>query len=395
MHAREPRLPKYRLHKATGQAVVTIGGRDLYLGRHGSSESRAEYDRRIAEWLTTGRRSLAPGSDLTVAELALAYLKHADVYYRKNGQPTSEVKNIARAIKPLRELYGDILAAEFSPLKLKTVRERMIESGLCRNEVNRRCRILCRIYRWAAAEELVPVTVPQALGTVAGLRAGRTTVRESKPIGPVHEAHVAAIEPDVPPPVWAMIRLQLLTGMRPGEVVSMRMADLDMSGETWCYTPESHKTEHRGRSRRIFIGPEGQAVLLPWFRAERSEYLFCPAESEAARRVARRNPRKVRARRPHKRRPQWIPGPRYSVGSYALAIRSGIARANRRIRLEGGREVPHWAPNQLRHAAATRLRREFGLDVARTVLGHSSPVMTAVYAEADWEKAAKAMHRIG
>ena len=34
--------------------------------------------------------------------------------------------------------------------------------------------------------------------------------------------------------------------------------------------------------------------------------------------------------------------------------------------------IPHWHPNQLRHNAATRLRREFGLDMARAVLGHSS-----------------------
>ena len=37
--------PTYRLHKATGQAVVTLGGRDIYLGRHGTPESQAEYDR--------------------------------------------------------------------------------------------------------------------------------------------------------------------------------------------------------------------------------------------------------------------------------------------------------------------------------------------------------------
>ena len=46
-------------------------------------------------------------------------------------------------------------------------------------------------------------------------------------------------------------------------------------------------------------------------------------------------------------------------------------------------------------SAATRLRREFGLDVARAVLGHSSPVVTEVYAELDEAKAAEAMARMG
>ena len=32
-----------------------------------------------------------------------------------------------------------------------------------------------------------------------------------------------------------MIQVQLLTGMRPGEVVSMRLCDLNMGGEVWTY----------------------------------------------------------------------------------------------------------------------------------------------------------------
>jgi hypothetical protein len=38
------RVPKYRLHKTTGRAVVTIDGRDFYLGPYNSPESRAKYD---------------------------------------------------------------------------------------------------------------------------------------------------------------------------------------------------------------------------------------------------------------------------------------------------------------------------------------------------------------
>ena len=61
---RTNRPPSYRLHKATGQAVVTIDARDHYLGRYDSAESRAEYDRLIAEWLANGRQ--LPASDFTI-----------------------------------------------------------------------------------------------------------------------------------------------------------------------------------------------------------------------------------------------------------------------------------------------------------------------------------------
>ena len=60
-----------------------------------------------------------------------------------------------------------------------------------------------------------------------------------------------------------------------------------------------------------------------------------------------------------------------------------------------GPKYPAWHPNQLRHNAATRLRKEFGLDTARAVLGHSSTAVTEVYAELDSEKAAAAMERVG
>jgi hypothetical protein len=51
----------YRLHRSTGQAVVTLGGKDFYLGRHGTTESRREYDRLTAEWLANGRMQTVLG----------------------------------------------------------------------------------------------------------------------------------------------------------------------------------------------------------------------------------------------------------------------------------------------------------------------------------------------
>ena len=85
MSARTHRTPSCRFHKPSGQAVVTLGGRDFYLGRFRTPESRGEYDRLLAEWLADSRRLLAPvsghGADTTVNELFLANLRHADAYY--------------------------------------------------------------------------------------------------------------------------------------------------------------------------------------------------------------------------------------------------------------------------------------------------------------------------
>jgi hypothetical protein len=194
-----PRTPTCRLNKATGQAVVTLGGRDVYLGKHGSPESRAEYDRVVAEFLASGRR--APVSSaahaLSINELIVAYVRWADGYYVKDGHTTKEAITIRLALRPLRRLYGITNGVDFGPLALKTVREAYIADDLCRNEVNRRTRIVVRCFKWAVENELVSPSIHHGLRAVSGLRKGRTEARESKPVKPVPDAAVDAIKPHV------------------------------------------------------------------------------------------------------------------------------------------------------------------------------------------------------
>jgi integrase len=272
---------------------------------------------------------------------------------------------------------------------LKAVRQSLVDSGLCRNEVNKRVGKIKRVFKWAVSEEIIPPSVYHGLQTVAGLRHGRADVRESEPVRPVPDAFVDAIRPHVTRQVWAMVELQRLTGMRPGEVCNMRSIDLDTSGSAWLYTPWSHKTEHHGRERRVYLGPQARAVVREWLRPDLSAYLFSPREAMEERRARLRRNRKTRVQPSQqnraKHRPRKQPGNAYTVESYRRAIAYGCARAG----------VPKWHPHQLRHNAATRLRKEFGLDVARAVLGHASPVVTEVYAELDGAKAADAMERIG
>ena len=403
MSATTLRTPSYRHHKPSGQAVVTLDGRDIYLGRYGTPQSRAEFDRLLAEWLSNGRRLPAPasahGTDLSVNELSLAYLAFADGYYTKRGKPTSEPGSIRQTIKPLRQLYGHTLAREFGPLQLKAVRQAMIDAGLCRNEVNKRTGRIVRLFKWAVGEAIVPPSLHHGLIAVSGLRRGRADVRESEPVKPVPDAFVDAIRPHVPPQLWAMVELMRLSGMRPQEVCLMRTIDIDRSGRVWIFTPETHKTEHHGRERQIYLGPTAQETLRPWLRTELTAYLFSPREAMAYRLAERRRNRKSKVQPSQKNRskarPKRKPGERYDMRSLYHAVAYGIRKAQDAAKKAGERPIADWHPNQLRHNAATRLRREFGLDVARAVLGHSSPVVTEVYAELDGAKAAEAMERVG
>jgi integrase len=401
------RQPKLTHHKASGQGVVRLNGKDIYCGPYGTPECRARYLRALAEWEAADRRAAGapvidppPGaSDLTVHELLVAYLQFADGYYVKHGEPTSEVRDIRYSIAPLGELFGHAGAASFGPPQLKAIRQAFVDSGLCRNEVNKRTRRIVRLFAWGVEEGLVPAPVHWGLRAVKGLAKGRGGVRESKPIKPVSDEVVDVTLPYLPPPVRAMVEVQRLTGMRPQEICGLRAVDLDRSGEVWTYVPERHKTEHHGKAREIIIGPRAQAILRPFFRADLTACLFSPREAMEYRRAERRKNRKTKVppsqRDRRKPGPRRAPGERYNTRSYYHAILYAIRRANRQAEKADRPAIPHWHPNQLRHTAGTRIRREFGLDPARAILGHSSPVVAEVYAELDRESAIEVMRRIG
>ena len=80
---RKGELPRYRLHKQSGQAVVSLPlgdgkYRDVLLGAFDTDESKREYARIIDEWLAHGGQVLASRhsagrADLTINDLILAY----------------------------------------------------------------------------------------------------------------------------------------------------------------------------------------------------------------------------------------------------------------------------------------------------------------------------------
>jgi integrase len=224
------------------------------------------------------------------------------------------------------------LARDFGPLALKAVRQSMVESGLGRITVNQRLTRVVRLFAHGVENELIPAEIHHALKTVKGLHAGRSGARGPRIVRPVAEAAVDAIRPHVSRQVWAMIELQRLTGMRSGEVAIMRTMDLDTSGKVWTFSPSSHKTEHHGHGRIVYLGPLAQAVVAPWLRTDLAGYLFRPreamVENRAARRAGRRTPLTPSQRaRKVKSRPRRTPGDRYDAGSYGHAIARGCDKA--------------------------------------------------------------------
>jgi hypothetical protein len=210
-------VPKYALHKPSGQAYLRLGGKFRYLGKYDSPESRKEYARIIAELAvnptppTTSRKV-----EITIFELCDAYWDHAQKYYVKDGKPTDHIGTVIRAVGVIKELYGDIPAVQFGPLAYRSVQNALVEKNLSRSTINSTGGEIRRIFRWAASLEMIPAAIFQTLGTVPGLKAGRTKAREAKPVLPVDDAVVNATLPFMPIVVADMVRFQRLTGARPG-----------------------------------------------------------------------------------------------------------------------------------------------------------------------------------
>src|SRR5262249_49798768 len=135
--------------------------------------------------------------------------------------------------------------------------------------------------------------------------------------------------------------------------------------------------------RIVSFGPKAQEVVRPFLLADPLAFVFRPADGARSHSESRRTGRAG---------PQTTEGcsarrfaPSYSRHGVRLAVARGCIKA----------KVPWWHPHQLRHAAATRIRQEFGLDAARAVLGHAGARITELYAAADTGKAQEVMARVG
>lgn len=410
------RIPKYRKH-SKGQARVTIKGRDFLLGPYGSPESHAAYKTKIAELMAapSPEALVVKANDLTMAELCLAFLDHAEEYYHAS----TEFVNLELAIKPVSELYATLPAVLFGVKEFRTVREWWISRETVskprkarskkeaariaseppkpprkcsRQYINKQMKRLLRVIKWAVGQGIIPPAIIEALRCVEPLKRGRTQAPEAKKITCVEQSRVDATLCFMTPILADMVRFQQLVGCRPGELCRITPGMVNRADEVWEIELAEHKTAYRDKSRTIYVGPQGQAVLSRYLLRGKDEPCFSPAESESQRRDAMHEARKTPLSCGNKpgsnriaREPKKQPGKCYTAGTYARAVLSACKRA----------KVLPWAPNQLRHNRATIIRRNFGIEAASVMLGHSGLEVTQVYAEADRQKAIDVAKAIG
>lgn len=169
------------------------------------------------------------------------------------------------AMRILVGLFGETPTDDFGPIRLRTVREKMVEGDpnavdrdgkhkprkpWSRSFINKQIKRLRHLFRWGASWELVPVTVADALGTVESLAMGDTEAAESRPRQSVPAEDIEAVRAVLSERQRDIFDLLLLTASRPGGIIGLTTGQIDRSGEVWRVDLQKHKTRRHGNPAR-------------------------------------------------------------------------------------------------------------------------------------------------
>lgn len=368
--------PQLNHVKARGIGRVRFPGEpDVYLGSSGDWPADQtdppeailrEYQRLCGDWLRRRAMGESPPSRRLVGERTLTELiaEHlAGVRRAARHKHAGRVTVVRTALGRLAVASGRRTPATYTAADYRRLRDDLAREGLKAVSVRDYLAVIRRFLRAVG----VPRSVREDIADMGPPPGGYGAA--SEPVPPVPDEVLQKVLPHATAKCQAMLRLQRLTGMRPGEVTQLRAGEIDRTADRdapadgprcWLYQPRQHKKRHRGHARRVWIGPAAQAILTPWLEGKGPEDIVFPSRTG---------------------------GGEYGPAGYCAAIHAACERAG----------VPRFNPNQVRHTTATALELADprGITAAQGVLGHDSPSMTRRYSAALDQAAREAMRRHG
>lgn len=286
--------------------------------------------------------------------------------------PSAAVAATQHGLFQSQRVIADLDIEDLTAGDLRHVQQQMAASGLVRSTVNARMKRVRRWLRWARLYGYASPAVLEEMACVAPLRAGAVGVKHKAPVRSVDQERMELTAACAGFVLSRAIEVQARTAMRPGELVSMRICHLGPYRDPqdggriqhWLYQPGSHKTEHTGATRGVGLGPEAVLALRAVIEAR-----FGQAELAGGVRMPRLGDMTdTRLIWP------WGCGRSgvapFSEEAAVKSYRDAVRRAARRAGVEP------WAPNQIRHKAATFAHRQAGEEVAAQHLGHGDPRTT-------------------
>jgi hypothetical protein len=186
--------------RGVAYAYAALDGEERRYGRL-DDEAPQQFAEDLATWLANGRRfprevvETEAGASFTLRDLVNGYAAFTVGEYGPEWHENNEAR-VRLALASVLDLYGDVPAVEFGPLKLKAVREHLVSlkrddritPQLSVTTINERMRIIRTAFAWAVSDELVRASVLEGLNAVKTLRQGKPGTRGERKVLPVHRA---------------------------------------------------------------------------------------------------------------------------------------------------------------------------------------------------------------
>ena len=370
-HRRDPQL---KLHKASGRGRAILNGQHHYTkAPFGTAECYEEYLDLLARWRANGREPLRPvqtpvelEQPQTVQQLSDAYERHLDAVqaYRKGGRETSQRGLVRIALKEFVSDFGVMPLRRLRAAEVVRHRDSLrAVAGLTVAGVNRKVGLIKQMIFWGVERGYVPEIGAASIITMRRLKTPRRARRPA-----ADESHLDAALQHLAPTLATMVRLQRLTGMRPGEVCAMRWKDIDKDpgGEIgrrglWSYRVDEAKSDSFHETR--YLLNKAARALLSEFVKPPTAFIFSPRDT-------------VRQRWPGGA-PDLLAaaGDRYTTPSYRQALERACRAA----------KVPIISPHSIRHRFLTEVANDatLGLAAAAQAANHSNLATTTRYVHAD------------
>ena len=342
MHARKKhqlKLPKLRHQKSRNCCVVRLDGKDHYGPKWNAGDAESWYQQLISDYLHR-QQALARLTIVSVRDMTLQFLE-----YSKARHKPETSSNYARACRYLCDVAGDLDACQLTLAHIESLRDIRIAAGNRRKYINDMVGRVKQLIKWSQRYMYMTSETVASILALEPISANHPFVTPSEPVRPVSIDLINQVLPHLNDNVGAMIRLQLYSGARPGEIIRLKPERMDTSDDVWIYRPDSHKTDSYGHIRQIAFGPKSIPILETRMDRPAGGYAFNSDRHD--------------------------PASCYSKDTYGRAIRRGCERAG----------VSRFTPHQLRHTAATFIQQQYGITGAQLMLGHSSPKTTAIYAQ--------------
>jgi integrase len=310
-------------------------------------------------------QAVTPARSIALQELLELFFR----YNTKIGK--SESYTIRQAFSIILGMFPDDQpkpdTATFKVGYLVKFQRHLINVGYAQIQANRLFSAAKRVFAWGGKprfdletwDKLPPIVTSEFLIDMNAIE----SVSEGKNNPPRKEVEadvVVAVFPFVTETVADMLRLQLLTGMRPKELCAMKVGNIKKTkeefaeygqlfdGENWIYVLPEHKTKKYIGTKTCPLGYEEQEILAKYMNQPLGTFLFWNTHSRPMTRVC-----------------------------YDRNIKTAIETHN----------LKKFVPYQIRHTALTEISLEHGRDIARAVAGHTTEQMTARYDHSDLEKA--------